>query len=77
MRHGEDQPRARTLLPTEAVSPLFEAALEATEEAVYNALLRPRRDRQRPHGRGDPHRPVRAALAKYGRGAAQGSAAER
>ncbi len=27
------------ILPTEATSPLFEAALEATEEAVYNALL--------------------------------------
>jgi D-aminopeptidase len=27
-------------LPTDAVSPLFEMALEATEEAVYNSLLR-------------------------------------
>jgi D-aminopeptidase len=39
-RHGETAPRARLLLPSEAVSPLFEAALEATEEAVYNSLLR-------------------------------------
>ena len=39
-RHGETAPRARTLLPSDAVSPLFEAALEATEEAVYNSLLR-------------------------------------
>ena len=31
--------RAHTILPTEATSPLFEAALEATEEAVYNALF--------------------------------------
>ena len=30
---------ARRILPPEAVSPLFEAALEATEEAVYNSLL--------------------------------------
>jgi len=30
----------RTLLAGDALSPLFEAALEATEEAVYNALLR-------------------------------------
>jgi D-aminopeptidase len=38
-RHGETKPRARTLLPSEAVSPLFEAVLEATEEAVLNAIL--------------------------------------
>jgi D-aminopeptidase len=30
---------ARRILPPEAVSPLFQAALEATEEAVYNSLL--------------------------------------
>src|SRR5262245_49321667 len=39
-RFGETQPRARAVLPTDAVSPLFQAALEATEEAVYNALFR-------------------------------------
>ena len=32
-------PATRTLLPTDGVSPLFQAALEATEEAVYNSLL--------------------------------------
>jgi D-aminopeptidase len=31
---------SRTLLPPDAVSPLFQAVLEATEEAVYNSLLR-------------------------------------
>ena len=31
--------QARTILPPEAVSPLFQAALEATEEAVYNSLF--------------------------------------
>ena len=31
---------SRTILPSDAVSPLFQAALEATEEAVYNALLK-------------------------------------
>jgi D-aminopeptidase len=36
---GETAPRAREVLPTDAVSPLFEAALEATEEAVYNSLF--------------------------------------
>jgi D-aminopeptidase len=39
-RHGETAPRARALLPADATSPLFQAALEATEEAVYNSLLR-------------------------------------
>lgn len=38
-RAGETAPRARQVLPTDAVSPLFQAALEATEEAVYNSLL--------------------------------------
>ena len=33
-------PQPRTLLTTDNVSPLFEAALDATEEAVYNSLLR-------------------------------------
>jgi D-aminopeptidase len=38
-RFNETAPRAHTTLPTDATSPLFEAALEATEEAVYNALF--------------------------------------
>ena len=38
-RHGEIEARARRILPPDATSPLFEAALEATEEAVYNSLL--------------------------------------
>jgi D-aminopeptidase len=38
-RFNDAAPRARTILPTDAVSPLFEAALEATEEAVYNSLF--------------------------------------
>jgi D-aminopeptidase len=37
---GDPTPTARTLLPTDGVSPLFQAVLEATEEAVYNSLLR-------------------------------------
>ena len=40
VHHGDRSAQARTVLPTEAVSPLFQATLEATEEAVYNALLR-------------------------------------
>jgi D-aminopeptidase len=38
-RFNDASPRARTILPTDATSPLFEAALEATEEAVYNSLF--------------------------------------
>jgi D-aminopeptidase len=33
-------PQPRTVLPTDAVSGLFEAALDATEEAIYNSLLK-------------------------------------
>jgi D-aminopeptidase len=39
-RFGERVAQARTILPSDAVSPLFQAALEATEEAVYNSLFR-------------------------------------
>jgi D-aminopeptidase len=39
-RFGETGPRPRQVLPTDAVSPLFQAVLEATEEAVYNSLFR-------------------------------------
>ncbi len=78
VRYGEREPRPRALLPAEAVSPLFEAVLEATEEAVLNALLRAttitgsgRTVEAIPVGR------VREALARYGRPTRQGSAAER
>ena len=33
-------PQPRTVLPTDGVSALFEAVLDATEEAVYNSLLK-------------------------------------
>jgi D-aminopeptidase len=36
---GDGKPRTRTILPPDGISPLFQAALEATEEAVYNSLL--------------------------------------
>jgi D-aminopeptidase len=38
-RFDETAARTRLVLPTDGTSPLFEAALEATEEAVYNALF--------------------------------------
>jgi D-aminopeptidase len=36
---SSDGNRARVSLTLDGVSPLFEAVLEATEEAVYNSLL--------------------------------------
>ena len=38
--HGDRATRTRTPVPPEGTSPLFQAVLEATEEAVYNSLLR-------------------------------------
>ena len=35
-----DGPQPRTILPTDGVSALFEAVMDATEEAVYNSLLK-------------------------------------
>ncbi|MGQ0734375.1 MAG: DmpA family aminopeptidase [Acidobacteriota bacterium] len=40
VRFNESSAQPRTLLPTDGVSPLFQAVLEATEEAVYNSLLK-------------------------------------
>jgi D-aminopeptidase len=40
VRHGETAASPRPTLPGDALSPLFQAALEATEEAVLNSLLR-------------------------------------
>lgn len=39
-RFNDEAVRSRRMLPPDATSPLFEAALEATEEAVYNSLFR-------------------------------------
>ncbi|MFO7893810.1 MAG: P1 family peptidase [Longimicrobiales bacterium] len=41
VRRGEGRaPRAVTDVPNDAISPLFQAVAEATEEAVYNSLFR-------------------------------------
>lgn len=40
VRPGNHDVTPREILPSEATSPLFQATLEATEEAVYNALFR-------------------------------------
>ncbi|WP_206352273.1 P1 family peptidase [Tautonia rosea] len=39
VRPGDREVQVREVLPSEGLSPLFQAVLEATEEAVYNALL--------------------------------------
>jgi D-aminopeptidase len=68
-RHGSAEPRPSGALPPEATSPLFQAVLEATEEAVYNSLLQAttlsgaeRTVSALPIDR------LREALRKYGRG---------
>jgi D-aminopeptidase len=68
-RHGETRPRLQATLPTDALSPLFEAALEATEEAVYNSLFQA--TTVSAGGRTVEALPldrVREILRKYGRG---------
>jgi D-aminopeptidase len=37
---GSAATATRTLLPADGISPLFQAVLETTEEAVYNSLLK-------------------------------------
>ncbi|WP_165246541.1 DmpA family aminopeptidase [Paludisphaera soli] len=67
--HGDERRRPRTVLPTDAVSPLFQAALEGVEEAVCNALLRAE-DMTGAGGRSVEAIPVdrvREALRKYNR----------
>ena len=62
-------PQSRTVLPTDAVSDLFEAALDATEEAVYNSLLRATDTTGNGRTiRAIPLDPLKALLKKYGRG---------
>jgi D-aminopeptidase len=67
--HGATEPRTHTTVPTDALDGLFEAALEATEEAVLNALIRA----TTVTGMGRtaealPLRRLREVLRKYGRG---------
>jgi D-aminopeptidase len=61
-------PQPRTVLPTDSVSGLFEAALDATEEAVYNSLLRATDTTGNGRTiRAIPIEPLSALLRKYGR----------
>jgi D-aminopeptidase len=68
-RHGETEARPRSTLPTDALSPLFETALEATEEAVYNSLFQATSTTTRGQTvEALPIERVREILRKYGRG---------
>jgi D-aminopeptidase len=61
-------PQPRTILPTDAVSGLFEAALDATEEAVYNSLLKATDTTANGRTvRALPIEELKAVLKKYGR----------
>lgn len=67
--YGNREVRKRDVLPHSLVSPLFQAALEATEEAVYNALFQATTTT----GMGVTYEPipvdrVKEILKKYGRG---------
>jgi D-aminopeptidase len=63
-----DGPQPRTVLPTDSVSGLFEAVLDATEEAVYNSLLRATDTTGNGRTvRAIPVQPLAALLKKYGR----------
>ena len=63
---GDAKPRTRTTLTPDGMSPLFQAALEATEEAVYNSLLTATAVESR-YGKAEaiPIDRVRQILAKY------------
>jgi len=61
-------PQARTFLTTDGVSGLFEAVLDATEEAVYNSLLRATDTTGNGRTvRALPIDELKAVLKKYGR----------
>jgi D-aminopeptidase len=67
-RRGLDAPQLRTLLGNDAVSGLFEAVLEATEEAVYNSMLKATDTTGNGRTvRALPIDELKAVLRKYGR----------
>jgi D-aminopeptidase len=65
---GAAGPQPRTLLPTDSVSGLFTAVLDATEEAIYNSLLQATDTTGNGRTvRAIPIAELRAVLEKYGR----------
>ncbi|MEO6235684.1 MAG: P1 family peptidase [Vicinamibacterales bacterium] len=68
--NGATDAQPRTVIPTDGISALFEAVLDATEEAVDNSLLKA--TDVTANGRTVPAIPIdalRALLRRYGRGA--------
>lgn len=67
IRNAGNAPSAYEALGTDAMSPLFEMVLEATEEAVYNSLLRATTVRSRiGSAEAIPIDRVKEILARYG-----------
>ena len=67
LKRSGGRPASYEALQTDAVSPLFEMALEATEEAVYNSLLQATPVRSRfGSAQAIPIEKLRQVLAKYG-----------
>jgi D-aminopeptidase len=67
---GAASPQARTVLPTDGMSGLFEAVLDATEEAIDNSLLKATDVTGNGRTiRAIPVDPLRQLLRRYGRGA--------
>jgi D-aminopeptidase len=65
---GGNAPQQKTVLPTDAISGLFEATLDATEEAIYNSLLKATDTTGNGRTiRALPIDELRAILKKYGR----------
>jgi len=65
---GGSAPQQKTVLPTDAVSGLFEATLDATEEAIYNSLLKATDTTGNGRTiRAIPIDELRGVLKKYGR----------
>ncbi|HVH57033.1 MAG TPA: P1 family peptidase [Vicinamibacterales bacterium] len=65
---GGSAPQQKMVLPTDAVSGLFEAALDATEEAIYNSLLKAADTTVNGRTiRAIPTDALRGILKKYGR----------
>ena len=66
---GATSPQQRLVVPPDGVSGLFEAVLDATEEAVDNSLLRATDVTANGHAiHALPIEPLKALLRKYGRG---------
>lgn len=69
LRGGDPRaPQPKTILHTDTVSPLFEAVLDATEEAIYNSMLKAVDTTGNGRTvRALPIETLRTALKKYGR----------